>query len=78
MITQAFLYNAIFFTESLVLTRFFNVPSGQVAYLTTRRDRRDRRTADGHLRHRLRSPLRKDGADLMRVLGRGMGVGWSQ
>ncbi len=30
MVTQAFLYNAIFFTETLVLTRFFNVPSGQV------------------------------------------------
>jgi MFS family permease len=30
MITQAFLYNAIFFTEALVLTTFFNVPSGSV------------------------------------------------
>jgi MFS family permease len=30
MVTQAFLYNAIFFTEALVLTRFFNVPSGSV------------------------------------------------
>jgi MFS family permease len=30
MVTQAFLYNAIFFTEALVLTAFFNVPSGQV------------------------------------------------
>jgi MFS family permease len=30
MITQAFLYNAIFFTEALVLTTFFNVPSGNV------------------------------------------------
>jgi MFS family permease len=32
MVTQAFLYNAIFFTESLVLTNFFHVPSGQVGY----------------------------------------------
>lgn len=32
MVTQAFLYNAIFFTESLVLTSFFNVPSGNVGY----------------------------------------------
>ena len=30
MVTQAFLYNAIFFTEALVLTRFFKVPSGSV------------------------------------------------
>jgi MFS family permease len=30
MVTQAFLYNAIFFTEALVLTTFFNVPSGRV------------------------------------------------
>jgi MFS family permease len=30
MITQAFLYNAIFFTEALVLTRFFHVSSGSV------------------------------------------------
>ena len=30
MITQAFLYNAIFFTEAIVLTTFFNVPSGSV------------------------------------------------
>jgi MFS family permease len=30
MVTQAFLYNAIFFTEALVLTRFFHVPSGSV------------------------------------------------
>jgi MFS family permease len=30
MVTQAFLYNAIFFTEALVLTRFFHVPSGAV------------------------------------------------
>jgi MFS family permease len=30
MVTQAFLYNAIFFTEALVLTRFFAVPSGSV------------------------------------------------
>jgi MFS family permease len=30
MVTQAFLYNAIFFTEALVLTRFFGVPSGSV------------------------------------------------
>jgi MFS family permease len=32
MVTQAFLYNAIFFTEALVLTRFFNVPSGSVGF----------------------------------------------
>jgi MFS family permease len=30
MISQAFLYNAIFFTEALVLTTFFRVPSGSV------------------------------------------------
>jgi MFS family permease len=30
MVTQAFLYNAIFFTEALVLTRFFGVASGSV------------------------------------------------
>ena len=30
MIAQAFLYNAIFFTESLVLTTFFDVPAGDV------------------------------------------------
>ncbi|GAA4871714.1 MFS transporter [Pseudonocardia benzenivorans] len=30
MITQSFLYNAIFFTYSLVLTTFFHVPSGNV------------------------------------------------
>jgi MFS family permease len=30
MVTQAFLYNAIFFTEALVLTSFFHVPSGSV------------------------------------------------
>jgi MFS family permease len=30
MIAQAFLYNAIFFTEALVLTTFFGVPSGSV------------------------------------------------
>lgn len=34
MIAQAFLYNAIFFTESLVLSTFFHVPSSSVgAYL---------------------------------------------
>ena len=32
MITQAFLYNAIFFTESLVLTTFFHVPAQNVGY----------------------------------------------
>jgi len=32
MITQAFLYNAIFFTESLVLATFFHVPAQQVGY----------------------------------------------
>jgi MFS family permease len=30
MVTQAFLYNAIFFTEALVLTRFFHISSGSV------------------------------------------------
>ena len=30
MVTQAFLYNAIFFTEALVLTTFFKVPNGSV------------------------------------------------
>jgi MFS family permease len=30
MISQAFFYNAIFFTYSLVLTRFFGVPAGRV------------------------------------------------
>lgn len=32
MITQAFLYNAIFFTEALVLTTFFGVDAGRVGY----------------------------------------------
>jgi MFS family permease len=32
MVTQAFLYNAIFFTEALVLTRFFHVASGSVGF----------------------------------------------
>jgi MFS family permease len=32
MITQSFLYNAIFFTYGLVLKYFFHVPSGQVPY----------------------------------------------
>ncbi len=32
MIAQAFLYNAIFFTESLVLTTFFGVPAQHVGY----------------------------------------------
>jgi MFS family permease len=32
MITQAFLYNAIFFTEALVLTTFFGVDAGKVGY----------------------------------------------
>jgi MFS family permease len=30
MVTQAFLYNAIFFTEALVLSTYFHVPSGRV------------------------------------------------
>ncbi|MGH7728071.1 MAG: MFS transporter, partial [Vulcanimicrobiaceae bacterium] len=30
MVSQAFLYNAIFFTEALVLATFFGVPSGRV------------------------------------------------
>jgi MFS family permease len=30
MISQAFLYNAVFFTEALVLTSFFHVPSARV------------------------------------------------
>ncbi len=32
MVTQAFLYNAIFFTEALVLTTFFGVHSADVGY----------------------------------------------
>jgi len=32
MISQAFLYNAIFFTEALVLTAFFRVPAQSVGY----------------------------------------------
>jgi MFS family permease len=32
MITQAFLYNAIFFTEALVLSTFFSVPSQNIGY----------------------------------------------
>jgi MFS family permease len=32
MISQAFLYNAIFFTEALVLATFFNVPPNLVGY----------------------------------------------
>ncbi|MFT2588398.1 hypothetical protein, partial [Escherichia coli] len=31
MVAQAFVYNAIFFTYSLVLTRFFQVPDHRVA-----------------------------------------------
>jgi MFS family permease len=32
MVTQAFLYNAIFFTYALVLTNFYHVPASQTAY----------------------------------------------
>ena len=32
MITQSFLYNAIFFTYALVLTKIYNVPSSNTAY----------------------------------------------
>ena len=32
MITQSFLYNAIFFTYSLVLTKIYGVPAGDTAY----------------------------------------------
>ncbi|MBV8302125.1 MAG: MFS transporter [Candidatus Dormibacteraeota bacterium] len=32
MVTQAFLYNAIFFTYALVLTNFYKVPSSETAY----------------------------------------------
>ena len=32
MVSQAFFYNAIFFTYALVLTRFYAVPDGRVAY----------------------------------------------
>jgi MFS family permease len=32
MASQAFLYNAVFFTYGLVLTTFYNVPSGSVGY----------------------------------------------
>ena len=34
MIAQAFLYNAFFFTNSLVLATFFHVPAGDVGYYT--------------------------------------------
>jgi len=30
MVTQSFLYNAIFFTYAFILTKYFNVPSGGV------------------------------------------------
>lgn len=37
MVTQAFLYNAIFFTYSLVLKAFYGVPAGSIPlYLTWR------------------------------------------
>ena len=32
MAAQAFFYNAIFFTYALILTEFFNIPSGQVGW----------------------------------------------
>ncbi len=32
MVTQAFLYNAIFFTYALVLTNFYHVPASETAY----------------------------------------------
>jgi MFS family permease len=32
MATQAFLYNAIFFTYSLVLDKFYHIPSGSIGY----------------------------------------------
>ena len=32
MITQSFLYNAIFFTYALVLTKIYNVPATDTAY----------------------------------------------
>ncbi len=32
MVTQAFLYNAIFFTYALVLTTFYHVASGSVGW----------------------------------------------
>ena len=32
MASQAFFYNAIFFTYALILTEFFNIPSGQVGW----------------------------------------------
>ena len=32
MVTQAFLYNAIFFTYSLVLAHFYNIPSDKIGY----------------------------------------------
>src|SRR5690606_10769053 len=32
MITQSFLYNAIFFTYVLILERIYDVPSGNTAY----------------------------------------------
>ena len=36
MITQSFLYNAIFFTYALVLTKFYDVPADEGADLRTR------------------------------------------
>ena len=32
MVTQAFLYNAIFFTYALVLAHFYNIPSDKIGY----------------------------------------------
>jgi MFS family permease len=32
MVTQAFLYNAIFFTYSLVLAHFYNIPADKIGY----------------------------------------------
>jgi MFS family permease len=32
MISQAFLYNAVFFTYALILTNFYDVPSGSIGY----------------------------------------------
>ena len=35
MISQAFLYNAVFFTYALILTRFYDVPAGRTGHLSS-------------------------------------------
>jgi len=36
MVTQAFLYNAIFFTYALVLANFYHIPSYQIGIFSSR------------------------------------------